>query len=256
MRSAQIQGQAQTAEKIGPNVRPPVPIETPPAELPSEALAMGINGICLASIVVDVNGNPNSVRIVRCTNPLFEKNAMAAVTKYKFRPAVRITDGSPVSAKMNIELSFRRTDVPFDADELWAPLLIRYSFLPPPGMASTGPDSAGVFPLSRLTTKPELTSFDSHAIGGLIRSFKDGFDCQVTITINANGKAADPDAAGCDKNGASNDVAKFLLNSRYRPAELNGKRVAVRALVHFANIGIRNLNKLDTERSDSSASKP
>lgn len=252
---AQIQVQNQQIEKIGPNVRPPVPIDTPEAVMPDAARAQRINGICLVSIVVDAKGNTTNAHLVRCSNPIFDANTIASVSKYRFKPAVRVSDGTTVPVMLKIEVAFRRLDVSFDPDELWAPLLIQYSFLSPPGITSMGPDANNVYPLSKLTTQPEFARVDNVAAGRLVKSFKNGFDCHLTITLNAKGQPSDPGQPSCDDNAASAPVKAFLMSARYRPAELSGSRVAVRILVHFTNAGRNNLDKLDAQ-GNANASVP
>ena len=246
----------QPLEKVGPNVRPPVPLNAPAAEMSNEARLKNISGICMVSIIVDEKGKTTKVRLIRCTDPIFAANSISAVSKYRFKPAVRISDSSPVPVMIRVDVNFRRTDLRFDANELWAPLLVRYSFLSPPEMSSTAPDSLGIYPLSMSMKQPEFAGVDTRSMGALVADFKDGFDCHVMMTINDTGAPANPEHANCENPEAAKAVEGFLSNARFRPAETNGSRVSVRTLIHFSNIGINHLSKLDPEGSEPSAIKP
>ncbi len=89
--------------KSHPDFSHPVPVETPEAEWPPEQ--RGKEGVSLVILVVDANGQPQSLRIVRGTNEQFNEKALEAVAKYKFRPA---KDGNnPVPVRMSIVVNFR-----------------------------------------------------------------------------------------------------------------------------------------------------
>ena len=252
------QGQSpnQAVEKVGPNVRPPIPTETPEAIMPEEARLKKINGICVISLVVDSKGETTNVRIVRCTDPIFAENSISAVSRYRFKPAVRIADGAAVPVLIFVEVSFNLMGVPFDANELWAPSLVRYSFLSPPGMSSTAPDARGIYPLSKSLKQPEFAQVNTRSMGALVADFKDGFDCHALLTINAKGVPTSTEQANCDHSEASKAISGFLMKAKFRPSEANGQRVAVRTLVHFSNIGIKHLKKLDPEESQATPARP
>ncbi|MGA8087769.1 MAG: energy transducer TonB [Terracidiphilus sp.] len=89
--------------KLHPDYSHPVPLETPEAEWPAEQ--RGREGICLVSLVIDANGQPQAMRIVRGTNEQFNEKALEAVAKYRFRPAKNGKD--PVPVRMSIVVNFR-----------------------------------------------------------------------------------------------------------------------------------------------------
>lgn len=64
-----------------------------------------INGICLISLVVDAQGLPHELRLVRRIEPGMDANAIAAVSHYRFRPALR--NGHPIPVRLTIEVTFR-----------------------------------------------------------------------------------------------------------------------------------------------------
>lgn len=92
--------------RIGGGVSAPVPIFTPEAEFSDEARRAKYQGVCLISLIVDAQGNPQNPRVVRPLGMGLDEKALEAVRKYKFKPALK--DGkTPVPVMMSIEVNFR-----------------------------------------------------------------------------------------------------------------------------------------------------
>jgi TonB family protein len=92
--------------RIGGGVSAPVPIFTPEAEFSDEARRAKYQGVCLISLIVDAQGNPQNPRVVRPLGMGLDEKALEAVRKYKFKPAMK--DGrTPVPVMMSIEVNFR-----------------------------------------------------------------------------------------------------------------------------------------------------
>jgi len=91
--------------RIGGGVSAPVPIFTPEAEFSDEARRAKYQGVCLISLIVDAQGNPQTPRVVRPLGMGLDEKALEAVRKYKFKPAMK--DGKPVAVMMSIEVNFR-----------------------------------------------------------------------------------------------------------------------------------------------------
>jgi TonB family protein len=102
---APSQAPGQVLEKIGKDVSAPVPTYTPEAKYTREARKKKIQGHCLVSIIVDAAGVPQNPRVVRPVGYGLDESALAAVKKYKFKPAMK--DGHPVAVQMTIEVNFR-----------------------------------------------------------------------------------------------------------------------------------------------------
>jgi protein TonB len=90
---------------IGGGISAPVPIFTPEAEFSDEARRAKYQGVCLISLIVDAQGNPQNPRVVRPLGMGLDEKALEAVRKYKFKPAMK--GNSPVPVMMSIEVNFR-----------------------------------------------------------------------------------------------------------------------------------------------------
>lgn len=88
-----------------PGITEPFPLLVPEALYTPEARKAGINGNCLISLIVDANGMPQNLRVERTLNPGLDQNALEAVSKYRFRPAMK--SGEPVSVHIFVEIHFR-----------------------------------------------------------------------------------------------------------------------------------------------------
>ncbi len=92
--------------QVGGRVSAPVPLFQPEAEFSDEARRAKYQGVCLVSLIVDTQGNPQNVHIVRALGMGLDEKAMEAVRRYKFKPAMR--DGkTPVPVQVNVEVNFR-----------------------------------------------------------------------------------------------------------------------------------------------------
>jgi len=93
-------------ERIGGRVSAPVPLVQPEAEFSDEARRAKYQGVCLISLIVDAQGNPQNPRVVRALGMGLDEKALEAVRKYKFKPAMK--DGkTPVPVPITIEVNFR-----------------------------------------------------------------------------------------------------------------------------------------------------
>ena len=79
--------------------------EYPDAEFTEEARAKRVNGRCLISFTVDVNGMPQEIKPVRCSDFSFAKSSVASVAKYRFKPATT-EDGDPVDYHESVEIDY------------------------------------------------------------------------------------------------------------------------------------------------------
>jgi TonB family protein len=92
--------------RIGGGVSAPVPLNNVEAEFSDEARRAKYQGECLVGLIVDTQGNPQNIHIVRSLGMGLDEKAVEAVRKYKFRPAMK--DGkTPVAVPMTVAVNFR-----------------------------------------------------------------------------------------------------------------------------------------------------
>jgi periplasmic protein TonB len=83
---------------------PPVPVRTVAPEYPDELRREGVSGLVMVKCSIDEQGNVTETIIEKSSNAAFEKPAVAAVKKWKFKPAKQ--DGAPVAIKVSIPIKF------------------------------------------------------------------------------------------------------------------------------------------------------
>jgi TonB family protein len=90
--------------QVGVSTNAPIPLTQPRAEYTDAASKAKINGTCLISLVVDRQGMPQAMKVEKTLDPGLDQNALSAVSRYRFKPAMR--DGEPVPMFVNIEVNF------------------------------------------------------------------------------------------------------------------------------------------------------
>jgi TonB family protein len=93
-------------ERVGGRVSAPVALNSVEAEFSDEARRAKYQGVCLISLIVDAQGNPQNPRVIRALGMGLDEKALEAVRKYKFKPAMK--DGkTPVPVMITVEVNFR-----------------------------------------------------------------------------------------------------------------------------------------------------
>ena len=86
-------------------VSQPVPIFTPEAEFSDEARRQKYQGVCLISLIIDEQGNPQNLRVIQRLGMGLDEKALEAVHKYRFKPARK--EGRPVPVRISVVVNFR-----------------------------------------------------------------------------------------------------------------------------------------------------
>lgn len=86
----------------------PVPVKTPPPRYPDSLKREGVSGVVAVTIVIDETGTVASTAVAKSSHPDFERPALDAVSKWKFKPAKK--DGNPVKVKVTLPLRFSVED--------------------------------------------------------------------------------------------------------------------------------------------------
>jgi TonB family protein len=91
--------------QIGHNVSAPILIYSVAPGFTDEAKRKKTSGNVLVNMVVDPNGIPTSVRVLRGIGSGLDEEAVKAVKKYRFKPAM--DDVGPVPVELNMEINFQ-----------------------------------------------------------------------------------------------------------------------------------------------------
>jgi protein TonB len=90
---------------IGGGVSSPVVIYQVDPEFSEEARKAKFMGVVLVNLVVDAQGRPQNVHILRGVGMGLDENAIKAVQQYRFKPAMEA--GKPVAVELNVEVNFQ-----------------------------------------------------------------------------------------------------------------------------------------------------
>lgn len=90
---------------IGGGVSSPVVIYQVDPEFSEEARKAKFMGVVLVNLIVDTQGRPQNVHILRGVGMGLDENAIKAVQQYRFKPAME--NGKPVPVELNVEVNFQ-----------------------------------------------------------------------------------------------------------------------------------------------------
>jgi periplasmic protein TonB len=91
--------------KIGGGVSAPVLQYAPEPEFSEEARKAKASGNVLVNLIVDQQGHPQNVHVLRGVGMGLDEKAVAAVEQYRFKPAME--NGKPVPVQLNVEVNFQ-----------------------------------------------------------------------------------------------------------------------------------------------------
>jgi TonB family protein len=91
--------------RVGGGVSAPVALNNVEAEFSDEARRAKYQGVCIISLIVDAQGNPQNPRVVRALGMGLDEKALEAVRKYRFKPAMK--GNTPVPVMISVEVNFR-----------------------------------------------------------------------------------------------------------------------------------------------------
>jgi TonB family protein len=90
---------------VGGGVSPPQVTYQVDPEYTDEARQAKFSGSCIVDLIVDTQGMPRNVRVVRPLGRGLDEKAIEAVKQYRFKPAMY--QGHPIPFELKIEVSFR-----------------------------------------------------------------------------------------------------------------------------------------------------
>ncbi|HLX45714.1 MAG TPA: energy transducer TonB [Bryobacteraceae bacterium] len=84
---------------------PPAVIHKVNPEYTKEALVAKLQGTVVLSAVVDIDGNPTEIKIVRQLGKGLDEKAVECLRQWRFKPAT--SHGDPIPMNVIIEVDFR-----------------------------------------------------------------------------------------------------------------------------------------------------
>jgi TonB family protein len=89
---------------VGHGVSPPRVTYSPDPEYSEKARKVGYGGTCIMWLVVDTEGVPRHIRVVRPLGMGLDEKAIDAVNRWRFKPAMK--GDVPVAVQINVEVNF------------------------------------------------------------------------------------------------------------------------------------------------------
>jgi periplasmic protein TonB len=90
--------------KVGGGISAPQPVSTPDPEYTQEARNAKTEGTCILWMIIDQQGHPRDIRVVRGLGFGLDARAIEAVKQWRFQPAMK--DGQPVNVQISVEVGF------------------------------------------------------------------------------------------------------------------------------------------------------
>lgn len=83
---------------------PPVPVRTVAPDYPRDLREQKVSGVVMVKCTIDEQGNVSETEVAKSSNEGFDKFAIDALKKWKFKPGRQ--DGSPVAMTVTIPIKF------------------------------------------------------------------------------------------------------------------------------------------------------
>ena len=158
-RDSTPQGPVDGVYRAGRGVSAPRPTYQPEPEFSEKARQAGYEGTCVLEMVVDAEGMPRDIKVVRPIGMGLDDKAIEAVRQWRFKPGMK--DGEPVAVRITVETSFHLYG---QSDK--KPTLFQ--------KANAG-DAKAQFELAQLLlSDPELANDDSRGLAFLEKAAKQG----------------------------------------------------------------------------------
>ncbi|MGA8763079.1 MAG: energy transducer TonB [Candidatus Sulfotelmatobacter sp.] len=96
---------SETVYEVGNGVTAPKPVYTPDPQYTDKARRKKINGTVTLAMIVTAEGKVRDVKITKSLDEGLDKQAIAAVSTWRFEPATK--DGKPVAVHLRAETAFK-----------------------------------------------------------------------------------------------------------------------------------------------------
>jgi len=194
---------------------------------------------CAVVLVVDVNGLPQDVKIVRCTDSHYAEESIKSVQLDRYDPA-RTADGKATAVRISNLMVYHLDGDPSSQDNVNycastdPPIsFVHFGLRASSGLGATQPDSSGAYPLTRDIAPPQLKKLATVDLCEQGFSMPEPLVCDIPLTISDKGKAHPDEKVHCSDNTAETAAAKSLNGATFQPAVYQGKPVAVKLIFHL-----------------------
>lgn len=92
------------AQEVSHRTGPVLIHKTEPAYT-DEAIAAGLEGTVVLRFIVQTNGMPDDIHVVRSLGKGLDQKAVECLEQWRFQPATRF--GEPVATRATVEINFR-----------------------------------------------------------------------------------------------------------------------------------------------------
>ena len=89
---------------VGGSITPPRTVYSPEPQYTEQARKANLQGTCTLGLIVEKDGHPRNIRVLKGIGMGLDENAIEAVKTWKFEPAIK--DGQPVRVEIAVEVSF------------------------------------------------------------------------------------------------------------------------------------------------------
>ncbi len=194
------------AYKIGGNVSPPQVISKVKPKYSEEAKRAKYEGTAVLSVVVDANGRPRDLKVLRPLGLGLDEAALEAVREWTFQPGMK--DGQPVAVQATIEVNFR--------------LLDKFG--------------KGGWHLDNITFRPPDGGDRPHLTGTKFPKASEGVHAfaVVSFDVDEHGKPANVHADQSSDDKWQGEVLDAVKAWRFEPGVKDGSPVAVPCTVRIA----------------------
>jgi hypothetical protein len=221
--------QSEHTKTVG--ISQPVVLNSLEASNSVEALRRHLEGDCWLSLIVDIDGNPQDIQVLKCTDAEIEQLSLDSVSKYRFKPATG-SDGTPVRVPITVLVSYSLGN----GNRSKSGVIYEVQPAVNSGTSKPGPD--GVYLISEEMQSPVLSRFVDQGFSFLASSLSKISSvpnlpfCNVMLSIDIKGKPFNPKAM-CNDATLEQPAIDSLLHSHYKPGKLRGTQVPIRISVHL-----------------------